>query len=81
MTVSQYLEREGITAGALAKRLGVPRVSVYRWKAGRIPRGADLQKLIAGTRSKGRPGVTLDAMVAAQVASSPAPSAPADSAA
>lgn len=67
MTVADYLERERITAGALAKRLRVSRVCVYQWKAGAIPRGENIRKLEDGTKGpNGEPGVTLEAMLAAQ---------------
>lgn len=61
MTVSEYLVTKGITAGELARRLGVPRVLPYRWARGAIPRGRRLQQLIDGTGG----AVTLEAMLAA----------------
>lgn len=79
MNLAEYLKREGITAGALAKRIGVNRQLVYRWAAGGgLPSGKNLRRLLEATGG----AVTLDALLAAQASPSRcrSPSAPATSA-
>ena len=55
VTLSEYLRQHNIAVPDFAAKIGVNRVSVYRYLRGDVPKWAVMEKIVKVTKGKVRP--------------------------